>query len=113
MIGPLAGNRLGDGEQRLQRLARLNKSIIVVLAWMSMVWSYDQLLHPNLSVAYSRPKRGLRVFFSGLRTGVVRYFFKKHPARAGAASVTAVVVHFAVTTADLRPTRAARCLTRR
>ncbi len=104
LISPLAGNRLGDGEQRLRRLAWLNKAVIVALAVVSILWSYDQLLHPNLSVAILA-QNGVYAFFSAAFVPVLfGIFFKNASVRAvAAASVTAVVVHFAVYYGELTP----------
>jgi len=104
LIGPLAGTRLGDGDQRLQRLARLNKAVIVALALISIVWSYGQLLHPNLSVGILA-QNGVYAYFSAAFVPVLfGIFFKNTPLRAvAAASVTAVVVHFAVYYGQLTP----------
>lgn len=104
LIGPLAGSRLGDGEQRLGRMARLNKIVIVALAVVAVVWSYDQLVHPNLSVAILA-QNGVYAFFSAAFVPVLfGIFFKNTPVQAvAAASVTAVVVHFAVYYGGLTP----------
>lgn len=104
LIGPLAGTRLGDGDQRLQRLARLNKAVIVALALISIVWSYDQLLHPNLSVGILA-QNGVYAYFSAAFVPVLfGIFFKNTPLRAVAtASATAVIVHFAVYYGQLTP----------
>lgn len=104
LISPLAGTRLGDGEQRLRRMARLNKVVIVVLALVAVLWSYDQLVHPNLSVAILA-QNGVYAFFSAAFVPVLfGIFFKKTPVQAvAAASATAVVVHFAVYYGELTP----------
>jgi sodium/pantothenate symporter len=104
LIDPLAGPVLGEGEQRARRLSILNKLVIVVLAVVSAVWSYDQLLHPNLSVGILA-QNGVYAFFSAAFVPVLFGIYLKNTSRLApvAASVTAVVVHFAVYYGGLTP----------
>lgn len=104
LIDPLAGSRLGAGDERARRLARLNKLVIVGLAVVSAAWSYEQLIHPNLSVGILA-QNGVYAFFSAAFVPVLFGIFLKNkslPAPA-AASVTAVLVHFAVYYGGLTP----------
>ncbi|MCB0544964.1 MAG: sodium:solute symporter, partial [Saprospiraceae bacterium] len=97
LIDPLAGQRLGEGEQRAKRLATINKIVIVALAVVSALWSYDQLLHPNLSVGILA-QNGVYAFFSAAFVPVLFGIFLKNTPKPApiAASVAAVVIHFSV-----------------
>ncbi|MCB0576229.1 MAG: hypothetical protein KDC61_16860, partial [Saprospiraceae bacterium] len=97
LIDPLAGQRLGEGEQRAKRLATINKIVIVALAVVSALWSYDQLLHPNLSVGILA-QNGVYAFFSAAFVPVLFGIFPKNTPKPApiAASVAAVVIHFSV-----------------
>lgn len=104
LIDPLAGSALGEGEARAKRLALINKIVIAVLAVISIAWSYEQLLHPNLSVGILA-QNGVYAFFSAAFVPVLFGIFLKNTPRLApvAASVTAVAVHFAVYYGGLTP----------
>lgn len=104
LIDPLAGAALGSGEQRAERLSVVNKLVIVALAVVSAVWSYDQLLHPNLSVGILA-QNGVYAFFSAAFVPVLFGIFGKNTSvlAPAAASVTAVLVHFSVYYGGLTP----------
>lgn len=104
LIDPLAGAALGAGETRAKRLAAINKMVIVVLAAVSAAWSYNQLLHPNLSVGILA-QNGVYAFFSAAFVPVLFGIFlqKSTLIAPAAASITAVLVHFSVYYGGLTP----------
>lgn len=94
LIGPWLGKRwpLSGAQQ-----ARLNRAVIAALAGVAIIWSHQQLVRPNLSVAILA-QNGVYAFFSAAFMPVLfGIFFPKTPSQAvWAASVIAVVVHFTV-----------------
>jgi sodium/pantothenate symporter len=104
LIDPLAGRRLGEGETRAKRLSVVNKIVIVALAVVAVALSYNQLVHPNLSVGILA-QNGVYAFFSAAFVPVLFGIFLKNTPRIApvAASVTAVVVHFSVYYGGLTP----------
>lgn len=97
IIVPLSGNRLGEGEERDKKIIRINKMVIVIVGVISILCSYQQLVNPSLSVGIFA-QNGVYAYFSAAFVPVLLgIFFKKVPAIAPiAASVTAIVVHFAI-----------------
>jgi sodium/pantothenate symporter len=97
IIVPLSGNRLGEGEERDKKIIRINKMVIVIVGVISILFSYQQLVNPSLSVGIFA-QNGVYAYFSAAFVPVLLgIFFKKVPAIAPiAASVTAIVVHFAI-----------------
>ena len=97
IIDPLAGKSLGEGEHRQRRLIFINKVVIIVVAVVSGLLSYDQLVNPSLSVGIFA-QNGVYAYFSAAFIPVLFGVFLKDVPRVAvvAASVTAVVVHFSV-----------------
>lgn len=97
IIDPLAGKRLGEGEHRQRRLIFINKLVIIVVAVISGLLSYDQLVNPSLSVGIFA-QNGVYAYFSAAFIPVLFGIFLKDVPRSAvvAASVTAVVIHFSV-----------------
>lgn len=104
LVEPLAGQRLGAGEVRERRLHGINRAIIVLLAVVSVFLSYDQLVHPNLSVGILA-QNGVYAYFAAAFVPVLIGIYGKEVPRAApiAASVTAIVVHFSVYYGQLTP----------
>lgn len=104
LIAPLAGRALGEGDERAKRIARLNKLVIVGLAVVSALWSYQQLIHPNLSVGILA-QNGVYAFFSAAFVPVLFgiYLPKATRQTAFVASITAFAVHFSVYYGGLTP----------
>ncbi len=86
------------------RLHIINKFVIVVLAALAIVISYDQLINPNLSVGILA-QNGVYAFFSAAFVPVLfGIFIKDTPKQAAiGASITAMVVHFSVYYGQLTP----------
>ncbi len=84
--------------------ARLHRVVVALLALLSAVWSYEQLVRPNLSVAILA-QNGVYAFFSAAFMPVLLgIFYPKTPVQAvWAASITAAVVHFSVYYGALTP----------
>lgn len=97
ILVPLMGKKLGSGVQRDKNIIVLNKVMIVVVALLSFYFSYQQLIHPSLSVGIFA-QNGVYAYFSAAFVPVLLgIFYKDVPKIAPiAASITAVVVHFAV-----------------
>ncbi len=97
IIRPIFSRYLGDERQQAQRLNRVNKLVIITLAVVSILVTYDQLLHPNLSVGIFA-QNGVYAYFSAAFVPVLLgIYFRNVPLAAPlAATLTATVVHFAV-----------------
>jgi len=85
----------GPGAEALK--IRVNRIVIAVLAVFSFIFSYQQLLNPNLSVAIFA-QNGVYAYFSAAFVPVLLgTFFPRTPLIAPvAASLTAVGVHFSI-----------------
>lgn len=92
IVKPLAGHRLSD-----KQLMRVNKLAIILLAIVSIGLSYQQILHPKLSVGIFA-QNGVYAYFSAAFIPVLfGIFLKNVNFRAPlAATLTSVVVHFSV-----------------
>ncbi len=104
LIAPLAQKWSGGRPMSAERLVVVNKMVIGLLAVVAVVWSYQQLLHPNLSVGILA-QNGVYAFFSAAFVPVLFGIYGKNvPLRVPAlASITAVVVHFSVYYGALTP----------
>jgi sodium/pantothenate symporter len=105
IIEPLFNKRLGITERkRSKNLILINKGVIVTLAFISIVLSYDQILHPSLSVGIFA-QNGVYAYFSAAFVPVILGIFIKNVPRIVpiAASVTAIVVHFSIYYGGLTP----------
>ena len=104
IIDPILGEVLGEGETRQKKLVFINKTVIIIVAIVSIFLSYDQLLHPSLSVGIFA-QNGVYTYFSAAFVPVIMgIFFKKVPLIApAAAAATAVIVHFAIYYGHLTP----------
>ena len=104
LIDPLLGGRLGEGETRAKKLARINKLVIIALAVAAIFWSHQQLLNPKLSVGILA-QNGVYAYFSAAFVPVLLGIYGKNvkPLAPIAASVTAIVVHFSVYYGQLTP----------
>jgi len=91
------GKKLFGGENGSKRKIQVNRLVIAALALLSFLLSYDQLIHPNLSVAIFA-QNGVYAYFSAAFIPVLfGTFLKKTPTIAPVAgTITAIVVHFAV-----------------
>ncbi len=96
IILPLSGMKKED-ESDAKRLVQINKLVIIVLAFVAIWLTRQQLLHPNLSVGIFA-QNGVYAFFSAAFMPVLLGIFSKNTPRIApvAASITAVIVHFSV-----------------
>ncbi len=104
IIEPLFGKRLpSDPKVRARTLLRINKAAIAVLAAASIYFSYGQLVNPKLSVAIFA-QNGVYAYFSAAFVPILfGMFLKKVPKAVPiAASVTAIIVHFAISLGNIR-----------
>ncbi len=105
IIKPLLGKFFpADPEQRNHFEIRLNKLVIAALALASILISYDQLLHPKLSVGIFA-QNGVYAYFAAAFTPVLFGVFLKDVPKSApiAASVIAVVTHFGIYYGGLTP----------
>lgn len=96
IIEPLFGKKLpADNLKREKTKIVLNRIVIIVLALVSILISYDQLLHPKLSVGIFA-QNGVYAYFSAAFVPILFGMFLKDVPKASviAASLTAIVVHF-------------------
>ena len=106
IIKPLTGNKLikSEGNNGIIPALILNRLVIGLLALVSILVSYQQLINPVLSVGILA-QNGVYAFFSAAFIPVVfGIFFKDvHKFIPIAASVTALVIHFSVYYLRLTP----------
>lgn len=97
LIDPLFGKKLFDGPDRGKKEVLVNKLVIVGLAIISFALSYQQLISPNLSVGIFA-QNGVYAYFSAAFIPVLFGMFLKHVKlqTVFTASITALVVHFAL-----------------
>ncbi len=97
IIEPLFGEKLGEGESKDRRMVRINKLIIFLLAFLTIGLSYYQLNNPSLSVGIFA-QNGVYAYFSAAFIPVLFgiYFKNVPPIAPILASVSAVLVHFAI-----------------
>ncbi len=86
------------------KLPLINKVVIIILAILAIIISYQQLVNPNLSVGILA-QNGVYAFFSSAFVPVLfGIFIKDTPKQAAiGASITAMVVHFSVYYGQLTP----------
>lgn len=87
-----------------QKINTTNRIVIVLLAIITIIVSYQQLIHPNLSVGILA-QNGVYAYFSMAFVPVLfGIFFKNTPKQAAfGAAITAFVVHFSVYYGSLTP----------
>lgn len=99
LIRPVLGERAEKTD-----LNKVNRKVIIGLAIVTALISYNQLIHPNLSVGILA-QNGVYAFFSAAFVPVLfGIFVKDAPAKAVvAASLVAIIVHFGVYYMGLTP----------
>ncbi|MCS6930039.1 MAG: alpha/beta fold hydrolase [Saprospiraceae bacterium] len=104
LIAPLAQRWSGGRPMPAKQLTWINKGVITALAATAILWSYQQLLYPNLSVGILA-QNGVYAFFSAAFVPVLFGIYGKNVPRLAPilASVVAVVVHFSVYYGALTP----------
>jgi sodium/pantothenate symporter len=102
IIQPLTGFTEGEGQG--QKVVWINRGVIVMLVAVSFLFSRDQLLHPALSVGIFA-QNGVYAYFSAAFIPVLFGIFIKNVHRAApiAASLAALITHFAVYYGQLTP----------
>lgn len=85
-------------------LSIINKVVIVLIAIVTIIISYNQLINPNLSVGILA-QNGVYAFFSAAFVPVLFGIFIKNTPKQTAigAAITAMVVHFSVYYGQLTP----------
>jgi len=85
-------------------LSIINKVVIVLLAVLAIIISYNQLINPNLSVGILA-QNGVYAFFSAAFVPVLfGIFIKDTPKQAAiGAAIAAMVVHFSIYYGQLTP----------
>lgn len=106
LIAPMLEGRKThtDEDAHARFLARTNKVVIAVMAVIAIVWSYDQLLHPNLSVGILA-QNGVYAYFSAAFIPVLVGIYGKEVSKLVpiSASITAIITHFSVYYGQLTP----------
>ncbi len=102
IIQPLTGLQEGEGHET--RVVWINRGVIALLALVSFILSRDQILHPALSVGIFA-QNGVYAYFSAAFIPVLFGIFIKnvHKAAPIAASLAALITHFAVYYGQLTP----------
>ena len=92
IIKPLFGKRYA---QKSEVEIRINKIVIIILAIVSVYISYDQLLHPKLSVGIFA-QNGVYAYFSAAFVPILFGMFMQNVSKLTviSASVTAIIIHF-------------------
>ncbi len=93
-----------DTHKRIISEVNFNRLVIAVLAIISFVISYDQMMNPNLSVGIFA-QNGVYAYFSAAFVPVLFGTFLKNTPLISTftASVTAVVVHFGIYYGNITP----------
>ncbi len=107
IIKPLTGNSIiksADGTSGIISELAMNRIVIGLMGIAAIYMSYEQLLHPDLSVGIFA-QNGVYAYFCGAFVPVLFGIFTKdcHPIAAILSSVTAVTVHFSVYYGRLTP----------
>lgn len=97
LFNPLFGSKFYTPEKRDKQEIFVNKIMIVVLAIISFVFSYQQLVSPNLSVGIFA-QNGVYAYFSTAFVPVLFGMFVKNVrlTTVFGASIVALVTHFSV-----------------
>lgn len=97
IILPLSGRKKAETMAEMKKQVGLNRWVIVGLALVSFVFSYQQIVNPDLSVAIFA-QNGVYAYFAAACVPVcIGLFFPRVGGRAVFISaVTAVLIHFAV-----------------
>ncbi len=97
LIKPLYFDKFARKEATPGQLMTINKVVIAVLAVVSILMSYDQLVNPKLSVAIFA-QNGVYAYFSAAFVPIIFGMFVKGVTTRTAviSSIVAVVVHFAM-----------------
>lgn len=97
LVETLAGKRLGNGEGSARRIVWINRIVIIALAAITFLFSWQQLIHPGLSVGIFA-QNGVYAYFSAAFVPVLMgVFLRDIPLAAPfGAATAAVVVHFSV-----------------
>ncbi len=93
LIKPLTGNYFSNGTS----LVKMNKLVIIVLAIITILLSWQQIVHPKLSVGIFA-QNGVYAYFASAFVPVIFGIFNKsmRASVAFAGSLIAFTVHFAV-----------------
>lgn len=98
IIKPLFGKYFFNDEEKDKfKLVAVNKVVIIVLGVASIFISYEQIVHPNLSVGIFA-QNGVYAFFAAAFVPILFGTFMEVVPKAVpvSASITAVIVHFSV-----------------
>jgi len=97
LINPLTGGILEKKRTGLPLKIIVNRIVIVLLAIIAFILSWDQLINPKLSVGIFA-QNGVYAYFSAAFVPILMgmFFHKKSVSAAYTASIVAVVVHFSM-----------------
>ncbi|HQI39742.1 MAG: sodium:solute symporter [Ignavibacteriales bacterium UTCHB2] len=97
IIKPLFGKYLPkDEKKKVRSMIVINRVVIIVIAIISIVLSYDQIVNPNLSVGIFA-QNGVYAYFSAAFVPILFGMFLKNTPKSAVitASLVAIFVHFA------------------
>jgi len=97
IILPLSGKKKAETMAEMKKQVSLNRWVIVVLAAVSFLLSYQQIVEPDLSVAIFA-QNGVYAYFAAacIPVCIGLFFPKARSETAFAAAIGAVVVHFSI-----------------
>ncbi|TNE30355.1 MAG: sodium:solute symporter [Bacteroidetes bacterium] len=97
IILPLSGRKKAENMEEMKKQVVLNRWVIALLAVVAFAFSYQQIVHPNLSVAIFA-QNGVYAYFAAASIPVCMGLF--FPSVSGKtvflSAVAAVVVHFGI-----------------
>lgn len=103
IIKPLLGKYFIKNEENdKHKLVAVNRTVIVILGIASILISYEQIVYPNLSVGIFA-QNGVYAFFAAAFVPILFGTFMELVPKAVpvSASITAVIVHFAIYYGDI------------
>lgn len=97
IILPLSGRKKAETMAEMKKQVGLNRWVIVGLASVSFLFSYQQIVKPDLSVAIFA-QNGVYAYFAAacIPVCIGLFFPKAHSLTALAAAIGAVVIHFSI-----------------
>lgn len=97
IILPLSGRKKAETMAEMKKQVSLNRWVIVALASVSFLFSYQQIVEPDLSVAIFA-QNGVYAYFAAacIPVCIGLFFPKAHSLTAFVAAIGAVIVHFSI-----------------
>ncbi|MGK7390731.1 MAG: sodium:solute symporter family transporter [Candidatus Cyclobacteriaceae bacterium M2_1C_046] len=104
LIGGITRKTYGNDDFINKHGILLNKAVIVIMAVVAFLLSYQQLVNPNLSVAIFA-QNGVYAFFSAAFVPVLFGMFLRNVPKIApiAASLSAILIHFSIYYLEITP----------